>query len=153
MARKILLDFKYEPEFHLIGLFSSLKNYKLAWDLNKQLGLDLRMLPSFSWQSLECPLYRYENPERRLEVFLLGNRIINQNLFPEPKNMDYVMLLRNTGPHIDVPRMVADLRKIRNLQLALWLKPLQKKTLDLLFDLELLLENFNKPGPFQGTAC
>jgi len=39
--KKKRLDIEYSYDFELIGVISSAKGYKLAWDLNRQLGVRL----------------------------------------------------------------------------------------------------------------
>ena len=39
---KLILDIEYEYDFQLFGIVSSVRDYKLAWWLNKELRLDLK---------------------------------------------------------------------------------------------------------------
>lgn len=144
--KRILLDYKYEPEFGMIGIFSPLKDYRLAWLMNQHMGYDLKLLPVFHWQqqsaarTYECALYKYENPVHHLQVYLLNNRSSQGKILPEPRNLDYLLLLKNPGQHIHIPNLVKIIRALPMVQTAVSLESPDKLTRELMFDLEMFLE-------------
>lgn len=152
MVRKSQLEYQYAPDFRIIGIFSPVKDYRLAWLINQQLGFDLKRLPVFSWSpqgneiTHECNVFRYENPERYLKAYLLGNRTLSGSLLQEPRNLDYMLLLKKPGANIKIPEMIKSLRSIGQVQMAALLdKANDKHTTALLYDLEMFLASLGQP--------
>jgi hypothetical protein len=143
MVRKAQLEYQYSPEFRIIGIFSPVKDYRLAWLINQQLGYDLKRLPVFNWKpqgseiTHDCNVFRYENPERYLKAYLVGNRTPSGTILQDPRNLDYLLLLKKPGAHIKIPEMIKSLRGIGQVQMAALLdKALDKTTTAFLFDME-----------------
>lgn len=150
MAKRTLLEYKYEPEFEIIGIFSSLKAYRLAWLINQNIGFNLTLLPVFLWQTDEsengndCVIYSYEHPETFMQVYLMGNRIPGGVAVQEFSNMDYVMLVKNPGDPSKITDLVKQLRPLPQVQMAVKLeKTPGRATTSMLYDLEMFLDKLN----------
>ena len=75
---KLVID--YEFDFELIGIRSSAKGYKLAWEINNQLGIHLIRQPDLSvgfkkGEERKFSFYAHETRLNRLKLF--KNKQIN----------------------------------------------------------------------------
>jgi hypothetical protein len=95
---KLLID--YEFDFELLGLSASAKGYKLAWELNQVLGIQLvkqaDLVVGFKNNEEKCfSYYAYETQLNRLKMF--KNRPSEGDpgkyfLIPEFPHYDFIIL-------------------------------------------------------------
>lgn len=144
MAKKLKLNVKYVPEFEVLGLFSSLSEHRLCWFVNSLLNIklyrekDVLLYPYRAESPVLFPFYIYKDKTLMINYYIIKNRAEDHVLLPEPKNLDYLMLLRAKDIRIDLDDMVNRLRKIPQISMAVWFKePGKVKNLDsLLYDFE-----------------
>ncbi len=147
MAKKIKLDVKYIPDFVALGLFASPNNYRLCWLINKAVNLNLTrksdiLLTPFGSEKPELfSFFFYKDNELNVAYYLLNNRKGQRVLLPEPKNLDYLLLMKSKDFRIDINELVAKLRNIPQIITAVWFKEQEKmKNLNnLLYDFEIAL--------------
>ena len=153
MSKKLTLDMEYTPEFRLIGVFTPLKDYRLCWLLNRQLKTDLRRLPDFTYYlkkqdvSEEFSADHYKSRETREDYFLLSNKGNHLTLLPKPKNMDYLLLLRQAETASDTTALVKSIRKIPAIQAAYILDSFPAGAKEVLYDFEMFLNEALKQPP------
>jgi len=102
---KLLID--YEFDFQLLGITSAVRGYKLAWELNQRLGINLVKQPdlmvgfkkdhekSFSYYSFETPL-------NRLKLFKNTSHEQDDGkyfLIPEFPHYDFIILAAMDEKH------------------------------------------------------
>lgn len=100
-VHKFSFDEEEEVEYDLIGICSSSPHYKLAWDLNKSLLLELeysenlfevydkkRTLSSF-------PYFIQEIKEDLLSIYLIKNKLNGKTLIQELNQIDYFLIYVN----------------------------------------------------------
>ena len=90
-------------DFELLGLVSPVKDYKMAWLINKTLGLNLVrsediLIEFLSAPNLEISQYFLALPHGFIQ--LLKNKSLNSSqqlayLVPELRNMDYFLLMQD----------------------------------------------------------
>ena len=95
---KLVID--YEFDFRLWGITTAARGYKLAWELNHQLGIRLVKQPDLvvgfkNDEEKSFSFYAYETPLNRLKVF--KNRPNDQEsgkyfLIPEFPHYDFIIL-------------------------------------------------------------
>lgn len=116
--KKQRLFVDYEFDFVVFGVVSTFKDYKLAWNLNKSLGISLArekdLLIKFVDHTLIITNFKF-NTENSL-IRLLKNRSNESNLFlvPEMITMDFFItvtgdagyLNRNSASFFDILRKV-----------------------------------------------
>lgn len=137
MSRQIL-SVEYEFDFILIGISSSLKDYKLGWELNKELKLKLSRIDDVLKQnkansvhkkgalivpennSSDQPYshYRHIDEEKDIEYDLLSNRSDTGLLIPEQKQADYFLIIRGVNSESFGNKVVSRIRKLANIQTA-----------------------------------
>jgi hypothetical protein len=146
MAKKIVLNVDYEHTFLAIGICSPQKDYRLCWLLNKNLETDLRKIRDFSYtppgsrENLGFTVYRYLNERKRMDYSLVSNRSSGYMLFSEPKNLDYLFLVRNPSDQFTPIGLLTMIRKTPFVQAAFMVDgKLGKQENAFFFDFELFL--------------
>jgi hypothetical protein len=121
------LDISYEIDFDLIAINASIKEYKLAWVLNKSLGWSLAKKGNIEIEftgnkSLSVSNYFYKTEYQTFR--LLKNRAedleeqFNAFLIPELKNFDYFVLLENESDSFDLNSFISKIKQIPFVQFA-----------------------------------
>lgn len=104
---KLFIDHSNE-EFILFGIVSDVKEFKLAWQLNKFLDIDLILQEEEFIQfkrDKSLTVVYYESKDERYTVRLIKNMSVENNglknpyLLPEMKNYDYLFFVE--GEDID----------------------------------------------------
>jgi hypothetical protein len=133
--KKKRLEIEYTYDFDLIGVISSAKGYKLAWDINNQLSVRLVKQPDLVLHlknQLEVTFnyYSFENEVNKLKLF--RNKPNDSEgkhyLIPEHPHLDYVILVQGEA-YEDRNRLQELLRNIPSIELAAFipLAPLKSK--------------------------
>ena len=142
--RKLISEPATYSDLTIIGLSSQLKDYRLAFFINRDIGINLvkiRDLPVYSEKEdtlFEFPLYTCFEPERRINYYLLGNNNGGTKMIPAYKQADYLMLLHGPVDSERVNSLMIAIRKINVVQLAFALDIAKIKNLEgIMSDLEL----------------
>ncbi|MBX2965954.1 MAG: IPExxxVDY family protein [Cyclobacteriaceae bacterium] len=98
--KKNKLIVEYDFDFELAGVISALKGYKLAWEINRKLGVKLVRQPDLpvgfkKGEERYFSFYAYETPLNRLKLF--KNKPIDYEtgkyfLVPEFPRFDFILL-------------------------------------------------------------
>lgn len=98
---KLILDIEYEYDFLLFGIVSSVRDYKLAWWLNKELRLDLKKVDEIDLFSdkkqKECWLSYYVFDTEMYDFTFIKNKSVDffkvskPYLLSELKEYDYFL--------------------------------------------------------------
>jgi hypothetical protein len=98
--KKKRLEIEYSYDFELLGIISSAKGYKLAWDINATLSSRLSKQKDLSIQLKNKELatyahYSFENEVNVLKLFRNKpneTELVKNILIPEFPHYDYVIL-------------------------------------------------------------
>jgi hypothetical protein len=98
--KKRRLEVDYTYDFELLGISSSAKGYKLAWDINQLLGIRLLKLDDLilgqkNNTSTSYACFGYESALSKFKIFRnRPNENENSKLFlvPEFPHMDYIIM-------------------------------------------------------------
>jgi hypothetical protein len=95
---KLIID--YEFNFELIGITCTVRGYKLAWEINQRLGINLVKQPDLmvgfkNNEEKAFSFYAYQTPLNRLKLF--KNKPAEQDtgkyfLIPEFPHFDFIIL-------------------------------------------------------------
>jgi hypothetical protein len=106
-------------DFELLGLVSPVKDYKMAWLINRDLDLDLvrsedLQIEFLSSPRLEISQYFLSLPHGYIQ--LLKNKAINTSqqlayLIPELRNLDYFLLVQDQTQQLSITTFVDHLSK------------------------------------------
>lgn len=148
MAKKLSFNIDFSSEYSFIGIASQLKDYRLAFFLNKQLNLNLKRISDFiqgstDIEEISYSLFNYHHPETKNNFCLISNHNSEAKLIAALKNIDYFLLIENDIPDASKKELIANIRKIPNVMAAYDIELSKIKNIsNLLADLELqLLEN------------
>ena len=120
---KLVID--YEFDFELVGLISSAKGYKLAWELNQALSIHLVKQPDLvvgfkNNEEKSFSFYDYQTQFNRLKMF--KNRPADGDggkyyLIPEFPHYDFI-ILADMEEHLSHQQLIHLIKSISAIQLA-----------------------------------
>jgi len=120
---KLIIDYDYD--FELLGLLSSARGYKLAWEINQALSIQLVKQPDLvvgfrNTEEKGFSFYSYETQLNRLKLF--KNKPSEQEigkyfLIPEFPHYDFIILAAIEEQHSH-QYLIHRIRTIKAIQLA-----------------------------------
>ncbi|TJY68286.1 IPExxxVDY family protein [Sphingobacterium alkalisoli] len=155
---KLETDFDLELDFILIGISSSLRDYRLCHFINKYTGLKFiygkedpidhnNNLKNKSQEELDYhiiyekskskkkdnihhfPTYRYCNDSFEYEFYIMNNKSIeNGFLVPEAANFDYFLIIKHFIDEEDLEKLIDNLKKVKDILLAKEIDPITLKS-------------------------
>lgn len=119
-------------EIILIGISCHQKIYKLCWALNKTLGFSLRKGDDYSFQKGNKQhlflRYKFVQPKTDISYTIIENRGVENTLekdsleksaskrsmllFPDIKNIDYLMIIQGVLPESDIKALTHELKNV-----------------------------------------
>jgi hypothetical protein len=133
------IEEEFELDFELIGISCHEKDFRLCYDLNNQLEIDLIRIKDLEIvlknSKGSYSLYEYLDDENRIDYYLISNRSEKGTLIPEQKGTDYFLQLKG----VTYDEMVEELiDKISSLPIVLTAYKINVNTLkskqNLIFD-------------------
>lgn len=115
--KKVKLTIEHTYDFDLLGIVSPVKDYKMAWLINRQLHLDLIRIEDLEIEflsdlNLKISQYFLSLPYGFIQ--LLKNKAINSSLqvsylIPELKTVDYFLLVQDQTFQVNTKGFVSEL--------------------------------------------
>ena len=113
-------------DFSLLAISSLMKEYKLAWKLNQQLGIHLIKQPDeifhFLGDDKLCiSFYHYQTEHSSIRLIFNRSRedtLKRQHLVPELKQFDYLMLVDGFEDSLEVHDVRELIRQIEGIQMV-----------------------------------
>jgi hypothetical protein len=124
MAKKYILETSEECDFQMIGISTALKDFRLAYYLNKLAYLELTRAENLPAEvpGLEkthpFSFYIYEEKGSELCFYLISNRSSDIFLIPEQKQSDFFLILKGGFSHESISRIIKTLRQIPHVNTA-----------------------------------
>ena len=156
MVRKSLLEPAFEPVDLLVGITTALRDYRVAYFLNKALDIDLKAvddLPVYHEKLkhlVRFPLFWFHQKESRTNFYLTANNNGEMLLLSALRNFNYFLIVKSDAPHDqfkDIPRL---LREVPGIQAAFPIVPESVKNIAyILSDLELHMIDVSKDDILQ----
>ena len=121
------LDVSYDFAFHLVALNTNVKEYKLAWAINRELQLELSKSDNVSIDFSGGKTLSISNfiCEKEYQTFrLLKNRAenfddqFNAYLIPEMKNFDYFLMVADDSTTFEINPFISTIKQIPFVQFA-----------------------------------
>jgi hypothetical protein len=136
---KLIIVDDFEDDYTLLAIHCTAPSYKMAFLLNKYLGLSFVRRPvdlDYSNDGLEVtfPLYQFEDKQAYTDYFLVANscrsqaamlqpsgglfdaqqepRIVTTHLIPELKRVDYFMKIESELASVPIRAILADLNDV-----------------------------------------
>ncbi len=91
---KFVLDVIEEYDFTLIGISCHSKDYRLCWELNKTLNIELERTTDYQLEKASFSFYEYIDEDNFLEHYFIANRGDNGFLIPEQKTVDFLLITK-----------------------------------------------------------
>jgi len=121
--KEIKLKSNISYDFSLLGITSSLQDYKMAWLINNSLKIHLskcsdHIVEYDEIKKIEVSCFQYNNHGTLIKC--LRNKVYKENgqpqeyLVPEHKHFDFFLLLE--GQDIDVTNLTNKLKQINGLE-------------------------------------
>jgi hypothetical protein len=124
VTKRMRIDIDFQYGYLIVGISSQLKDYRLAYHLNKSLGIDLKRLEdlpaNFEKEKKVIPFSLFtDNLNDNFKVcILIGCNSQGVKLLPLLKHYDYIFLYEMPSVDWSPEQVVASIRKIPNVQLA-----------------------------------
>lgn len=117
---KFTLNIEEDYDFSLIGISCHAKDYRLCYELNKILEIDLVRGEDLDIDSKNTKanyaLYDYIDEENFIDYYLISNRSNKGYLIPEHKSTDFFLLLKGASNDDIIENII---NKISEIQLVL----------------------------------
>ena len=117
---KFTLNIEDDYDFSLIGISCHAKDYRLCFELNKILEIDLVRGEDLDIDSKNTKanyaLYDYIDEENFIDYYLISNRSNKGFLIPEHKSTDFFLLLKGASNDDIIENII---NKISEIQLVL----------------------------------
>ncbi|MBN1143980.1 MAG: IPExxxVDY family protein [Bacteroidales bacterium] len=132
---KVAEDFNYR----LIGISSHENDYRLVWAINNQLKMKFVRIGNLAMHNkkhsadLEFSRFFYEDEDRYLKYYLFSNRCPEGILFPEIRNMDFIIQIIGELTEGDFNLIIKELKSITILSALFVLQPNKIKSIGQLF--------------------
>lgn len=124
MALKLKLDIDYSEDYRIIGISSHLKDFRLAFFLNKSLKLDLRKINDFTFQSsvnkpiLNYSFYFYQTTEAWYLYSMIGNFNAYGRLIPTLWQYDFFLFINGPIEDEEIAASVNLISKVHSVLIA-----------------------------------
>jgi len=128
ILNRFTLKYELDLDFVLVAITSSLKDYTLAFKINRQISHDFARMEDLSVPNASSghsffSRYFYQLPESETDLFLLANKGTEGYLIPEMKNVDYFILIRNFIDQEDLDHMLGGINRIPEVVVAAEVDP------------------------------
>ena len=122
--KKRRLDVEFAYDFELVGLISSARGYKLAWEINHALGINLARKDDLKMTTKEGEFFfgLFEHQSSLNAVKLFRNRANEGDivLLPEHSHLDYILYTKG-DEDVGSKRLQEVLRNIPSIELVAFL--------------------------------
>lgn len=123
--KKKRLDIEFTLDFDLYGIISTLRPYKLAWEINRCLNLNLKKTEDYEVMHKNKVLNNYLNYSQTTEhslVKLFKTKPLEEEdernlLIPELPRFDFILLVKGEA-YMDSNRLQELLRNIPSIELV-----------------------------------
>ena len=124
-SKKLIVEYNFD--FYLIGIVSPAKEYKLAWLLNKMLGICLIKQPDLEINFINNDLIisNFKAEAGNCVYRLLKNQSVGEvmgkpyYLLPELKNFDFMFMISDEGNTVMVENALEKMRQVPEIHYVL----------------------------------
>lgn len=135
MAKKFSIDIDFTEGYHLLGIVTQLKDYRLAFFLNDKLDMHLKKYDDLqlSEKGGQYSWYCYVDDENDVSFFLIANHHSKGKLIQAQK-MDHFFLVKNMIDESNLMEMISAIRKITGVLAVFKLDMKKLKDLDIMIE-------------------
>jgi hypothetical protein len=127
--KKVKLQISNEINFTLIGLSSHENDYRLVWALNSKLFFEFTRMADLVVHhpklktDLEFSRYIHTDEDKYLVFYLIANRCPDGFLFPELKNLDYLIQINGEITEGEKTQLTKKLKTVEVISACFSLEP------------------------------
>ncbi|HRY31482.1 MAG TPA: IPExxxVDY family protein [Bacteroidales bacterium] len=151
MVKKHYLDPPDEPDYKILGIATAMKDYRLAYYLNRELYLDLKRSEDLevseeeAGSGLTFSFFKDDKGPDEISYYLLTNRNRQGVLLPDLRESDFFLLIRGLLPGSAITRILKTIRQIPNVLTAYSVQAKRNKKVTALFsEVELHIMQINQ---------
>jgi len=131
MAKLVLSFQENEFDFGLLAISTHIKDYRICWEINNFIGLDLQRSDDLELKTssgiASFSFFSYYNEDTNISVYLLGNRSTGGLLIPEKKQADFFLIIKDATEDYHNEKLI-ELKKLPNVLAVYSLNPLELKS-------------------------
>jgi hypothetical protein len=127
--KTVKLKVDKQIDFKLIGISSHENDYRLVWSINEQLNMQFIRIGNLVIhnqkirEDFEFSRYLYHDEDRYLKMYLISNRCHDGFLFPEVKNLDFVLQIVGEMHDATLKELVKKVKTVPVIATAFTLAP------------------------------
>lgn len=131
---KKVLKFEIDLDFVLIAITSSLKDYRLCYLINRELGFnfvkidDLYLDPAHGEKPAYFSLYKYSWESSETDFYFISNKGSEGYLIPEMNKTDFLLMIKNYMDEDDLEKALIGLNRIQEIVAAVKVNPKKIKS-------------------------
>ncbi len=149
MVKKLKIDFEEETSYSVIGISSSLKDYRLMFYLNRIGDFDFKKAEPFVFniknQDFHYSIYTYVDEFNMQNYYLISNKSNSVKLIPALKHFDYILILEGEFDEVYIGELVKKIKSVSGVMIAGEINfDIINKVPNLLFSFEMHLNNIFK---------
>lgn len=122
MVKKLTIDCEEEMSYYVIGITTTLKDYRLTFFLNKLGDFDFKRAETFVFsiknQEFEYSIYTYADKFNMQNFYLLSNKANSVKLVPDFKHFDYILILDGEFDEDYISVLTKKIKSISGVMLA-----------------------------------
>ena len=122
MAKKLTIEYEEETSYYVIGISSTLKDYRLTFFLNKLDEFNFKRAETFVFkiknQDFEYSMYTYIDSFNMQNYYLLSNKANSVKLVPDFKHFDYMLILDGEFDDEFISKLVKRIKAVPEIMLA-----------------------------------
>lgn len=128
------LKFEIEPDFALIAITTSLKDYRVCYLINKYLKFQLVKKPDHpvdmqpDIEPALFSMYHYKPGENENDFYFIANKGTDGFLIPEMKKVDYFLMIKEYIDDNELDSLISALNRIPEIVAAVKVEPKKIKS-------------------------
>ncbi|MEI6575478.1 MAG: IPExxxVDY family protein [Bacteroidota bacterium] len=153
MVKKLSSEPYSAEEFHILGIATQLRDYRLCHQINKTLYLDLEKIDDLSAELSDektlgyFSIYRFQKPENYIDFFLIANKSPDGILLPDLRQADFFLVIHGPFSKESQDRFIKTAKTIPGVLAAFRIEITKQKKIDnFLGELEMHMIAYESKG-------
>ncbi|PCJ28522.1 MAG: hypothetical protein COA97_00805 [Flavobacteriales bacterium] len=113
---KVLLSLEEDYDFVLVGISCHSKDYRLCWELNKALRIDLIRTDDLEISKnndiIAYSFYSFIDEDNHIEYYLISNLGKNGYLIPEQKKVDFFLMTKGSTSNNQTKDIICNINSL-----------------------------------------
>jgi hypothetical protein len=110
------LEFEYDYDFFLIGIFCHYKDYRLAWSINENTDIEFKRIDDYEIEikntQQQFSMFSFYVDSQDLSYYLINNRSEYGYLIPEKKDVDYFLMVDGLVERSKKDSLISEIRQL-----------------------------------------